>query len=67
MNEQLRVLVVSHAHPTVSLGGAEIASHNLHRGLNALPNVQSVYLARVGHPVPRHACVRADEPSPCRG
>ncbi|MBD9373737.1 glycosyltransferase family 4 protein [Rhizobium sp. ARZ01] len=55
MNEQLRVLVVSHAHPTVSLGGAEIASHNLHRGLNELPNVESVYLARVGHPVPRHA------------
>ncbi|QRM53305.1 glycosyltransferase family 4 protein [Sinorhizobium sp. BG8] len=55
MNEQLRVLVVSHAHPTVSLGGAEIASHNLHRGLNSLANVESVYLARVGHPVPRHA------------
>lgn len=55
MSEQLRVLVVSHAHPTVSLGGAEIASHNLHRGLNALPQVESVYLARVGHPVPRHA------------
>jgi glycosyltransferase involved in cell wall biosynthesis len=55
MNEQLRVLVVSHAHPAVSLGGAEIASHNLHCGLNALPNVKSVYLARVGHPVPRHA------------
>ncbi|MBB5537767.1 glycosyltransferase family 4 protein [Rhizobium giardinii] len=55
MNEKLRVLVVSHAHPTVSLGGAEIASHNLHLGLKALPNVESVYLARVGHPVPRHA------------
>lgn len=55
MNEKLRVLVVSHAHPTISLGGAEIASHNLHRGLKALPNVESVYLARVGHPVPRHA------------
>lgn len=55
MNEQLRVLVVSHAHPTLSLGGAEIASHNLHHGLKALPNVESVYLARVGHPVPRHA------------
>ena len=55
MNEKLRILVVSHAHPTLSLGGAEIASHNLHRGLNALPNVESVYLARVGHPVPRHA------------
>lgn len=55
MNEKLRILVVSHAHPTLSLGGAEIASHNLHRGLNALPNVESVYLARVGNPVPRHA------------
>ena len=55
MNEKLRVLVISHAHPALSLGGAEIASHNLHRGLNALPNVESVYLARVGHPVPRHA------------
>ncbi|WP_426128945.1 glycosyltransferase family 4 protein [Pararhizobium sp. PWRC1-1] len=55
MNEKLRILIVSHGHPTLSLGGAEIASHNLHRGLNALPNVESVYLARVGHPVPRHA------------
>ncbi|MDI7865244.1 glycosyltransferase family 4 protein [Rhizobiaceae bacterium n13] len=55
MNEQLRILVVSHGHPTVSLGGAEIASHNLHLGLNGLPNVESVYLARVGHPMPRHA------------
>ncbi|MBW9064342.1 glycosyltransferase family 4 protein [Rhizobium herbae] len=55
MNEKLRVLVVSHAHPTISLGGAEIASHNLHLGLKALPNVESAYLARVGHPVPRHA------------
>jgi glycosyltransferase involved in cell wall biosynthesis len=55
MNEKLRVLVISHAHPAFSLGGAEIASHNLHRGLNALANVESVYLARVGRPVPRHA------------
>ncbi len=55
MNEQLRVLVVSHAHPTVSLGGAEIASYNLHCGLNAMPNIEPVYLARVGLPVPRHS------------
>ena len=55
MNEQLRVLVVSHAHPSVSLGGAEIASHSLHLGLKGLPNVESVYLARIGHPVPRHS------------
>ncbi len=54
MNEQLRVLVVSHGHPSISLGGGEIASHNLHQGLNALPDVESVYLARVGHPFPRH-------------
>jgi len=55
MNEQLRVLVVSHAHPSVSLGGTEIASHSLHLGLKGLPNVESVYLARIGHPVPRHS------------
>ncbi|MCR4266994.1 glycosyltransferase family 4 protein [Nitratireductor sp. ZSWI3] len=54
MSEKLRVLVISHGHPSVSLGGAEIASHNLHKGLNTLPDVESVYLARVGHPVPRH-------------
>jgi len=51
----LRVLVVSHGHPSFSLGGAEVASHNLHKGLAALPRVASRYLARVGHPVPRHA------------
>jgi glycosyltransferase involved in cell wall biosynthesis len=54
MTEQLRVLVISHAHPSISLGGGEIASYNLHKGLNALPGVQSVYLARASHPIPRH-------------
>ncbi|PSH68753.1 glycosyl transferase [Phyllobacterium brassicacearum] len=54
MTEQLRVLVISHAHPSISLGGGEIASYNLHKGLNTLPGVQSVYLARAGHPIPRH-------------
>ena len=54
MTEQLRVLVISHAHPSISLGGAEIASYNLHKGLNTFPGVQSVYLARAGHPIPRH-------------
>lgn len=53
MNEQLRVLIVSHGHPAISLGGAEIASHSLHQGLNTLADVKSVYLARVGHPFPR--------------
>ena len=54
MTEQLRVLVISHGHPALALGGAEIASHNLHQGLNSVPGVESVYLARVGQPFPRH-------------
>ncbi|MCK4207003.1 glycosyltransferase family 4 protein [Brucella pituitosa] len=54
MSEKLRVLVISHAHPSISLGGGEIASYNLHKGLNATPGVQSVYLARASHPIPRH-------------
>jgi glycosyltransferase involved in cell wall biosynthesis len=52
--DALRVLIVSHGHPKVSLGGAEVASHNLHKGLNAIPSVRSNYLARIGAPFPRH-------------
>lgn len=50
----LRVLVVSHGHPSLSLGGAEVASHNLHKGLNATGEASSRYLARTGSPIPRH-------------
>ena len=50
----LRVLVVSHAHPARSLGGAEIASYNLHKALDAKDGVTSSYLARAGHPARRH-------------
>ena len=42
MTEQLRVLIVSHGHPALALGGAEIASPGLHRGLISLPDVESV-------------------------
>ena len=49
-----RVLVVSHAHPARSLGGAEIASYNLHKALDAKDGVTSSYLARAGHPARRH-------------
>lgn len=52
---KLRVLVISHAHPSFSLGGAEVASHNLHRSLNAMENVESVYLAAASPPLQRHA------------
>jgi len=50
----LRVLVLSHGHPTLSLGGAEVASYNLHQGLKELPATQSFFLARVGGDYPRH-------------
>lgn len=50
----MRVLVVSHGHPSFSIGGAEVASYNLHLGLNTIPDTESHYLARVGPPVARH-------------
>jgi glycosyltransferase involved in cell wall biosynthesis len=50
----LRVLVISHGHPAFSIGGAEIASHNLFQGLNRLPGVEAFYLARAANPVKRH-------------
>ncbi|MDF2812619.1 MAG: glycosyl transferase [Microvirga sp.] len=53
-NRSLRVLVVSHGHPSFSLGGGEIASYNLHKGLNRIGDAESRFLARVGHPVVRH-------------
>jgi glycosyltransferase involved in cell wall biosynthesis len=53
--EKLRVLVVSHGHPKLSLGGAEVASYNLHTGLKSVPGVQSFFLARVGEPYPGHS------------
>lgn len=51
---KLRVLVVSHGHPSFSIGGAEVASYNLFQGLNTLPGCESHYLARIGPPVTPH-------------
>ncbi|HEY0523127.1 MAG TPA: glycosyltransferase family 4 protein [Stellaceae bacterium] len=50
----MRVLVISHGHPAFSIGGAEIASHNLFQGLNHLPGCEAYYLARAAHPLKRH-------------
>lgn len=50
----MRVLIVSHGHPAFSIGGAEVASHALFRGLDALPGVEAHYLARTHSPVARH-------------
>ena len=51
----MRVLIISHGHPAFSIGGAEIASHNLFRALNATGQHEAFYLARTGTPVRRHA------------
>jgi glycosyltransferase involved in cell wall biosynthesis len=51
----MRVLIISHGHPAFSIGGAEIASHNLFSGLNHLPGIEAFYLARAGHPIACHA------------
>jgi glycosyltransferase involved in cell wall biosynthesis len=50
----MKVLLLSHGHPSFSIGGAEIASYNLHQGLNALQGCESHYLARVGPPISPH-------------
>ena len=51
----MKVLMLSHGHPAFSIGGAEVASYNLHNGLNALDGAECHYLARVGPPIARHA------------
>ena len=51
----MRALIVSHGHPAFSVGGAEVASHNLVRGLNGLEGVEAHYLARAGSNLRRHA------------
>lgn len=50
----MRALILSHGHPSFSIGGAEVASYNLHRGLNHMDGHESHYLARVGPPVASH-------------
>jgi len=50
----VKILVLSHGHPTFSIGGAEVASYNLHQGLDALSDCESHYLGRVGPPVVPH-------------
>jgi glycosyltransferase involved in cell wall biosynthesis len=48
-------LVVSHGHPAFSVGGAEVASYNLHRGLGeGASGWASHYLARIGPPLAPH-------------
>ncbi|WP_372619141.1 glycosyltransferase [Falsiroseomonas sp.] len=45
---KLRALVMSHMHPAVSRGGAEIAAYQMHKAFGAKPGVASVFLAAAG-------------------
>lgn len=51
----MRVLIVSRGHPAFSIGGAEVASHALLRGLAQHDGIEAFYLARAASPLPRHA------------
>ena len=50
----MKALILSHAHPTFSIGGAQVASYNLFKGLKAQDGWDAHYLAGVGPPVARH-------------
>ncbi len=50
----MKSLIISHAHPDFSIGGAQVASYNLHNGLKAQTGWNSHYLAGVGPPVAAH-------------
>lgn len=50
----MKALILSHAHPTFSIGGAQVASWNLFEGLKATANWDAHYMAGVGPPVARH-------------
>ncbi len=51
----MRVLIISHGHPAYSIGGAEVASYALFRGINQTPGHEAHYLARASGAVRRHA------------
>ena len=44
----LRVVVVSHMHPRVSRGGAEIAAYQMYQTLRAMPDVRAWFVAASG-------------------
>ena len=51
----MRVLIISHGHPSFSIGGAEVASHALFRAIDALPGHEAYYLSRAPSSIRRHA------------
>lgn len=50
----MRILIISHGHPAFSIGGAEVASHNLFKALGETEH-QVFYLSRTTSPVRKHS------------
>lgn len=59
---KLRVLVLSHMHPRVSKGGAEIAAWQLYNAMKASPNVEAWFLAASGGRFQDRLGVRISQP-----
>lgn len=51
----MKALVLSHAHPAFSIGGAQVAAYNLFNGLKGQRGWDAHFMAGVGPPVARHA------------
>ncbi len=56
----LPIAIISHAHPSISKGGAEIAAHTLFQGLRAL-GIPAVFIAAVPLQLRDQLDLRADE------
>jgi glycosyltransferase involved in cell wall biosynthesis len=54
----MRILIVSHGHPAFSIGGAEMAAHNLFRAIEATGEHESWFLARATAPIRPHGGVK---------
>lgn len=50
----MKALILSHAHPRFSIGGAQEASYSLFKGLRSRNDWTAHYLAGIGPPVTRH-------------
>ena len=50
----MQVLIISHGHPSYSIGGAEVASHGLFRAIEATPDHEAFYLSRAPATIRRH-------------
>lgn len=54
----MKALILSHAHPAYSIGGAQVAAYNLHLGLKQHPDWEPHFLAGIGPPVTPHRDTR---------